>query len=175
MVAKHVGISTRLGPMKAHSRRDQFGFVQIRDAVYTFLQALGFYLFHLLRLGVVLLQAHEPRFPLRQFSVGQRDVLDDGIALIFVLELRGVPIRFRRIYELAERRVEDRTLGDDLRQCRRVPFDRERISNGIAEAGAGYQHRHVAVAEFPVGSKGALDVGIGDRRSCVMRESSGSA
>jgi hypothetical protein len=45
-------------------------------------------LFHLLRLGFVLLQAHEASFPLRQFGVGQRDVLDDGIALVFVLRTR---------------------------------------------------------------------------------------
>ena len=53
-------------------------------------------MFHLLRLGLVLLQAHESRLPLRQFGVGQGDILDDGIALIFVLKLGSMPLRFRR-------------------------------------------------------------------------------
>ena len=72
-------------------------------------------MFHLLRLGFVLLQANEPRLPLRQFRIGQGDVLDDGIALVFVLKLGSMPFRLRRIQKLLLRGVEDRALRDDIR------------------------------------------------------------
>jgi hypothetical protein len=41
--------------------------------------------------------------------------LNDSIALVFVLNLGSVPLRFRRIHELPLRSVEDRTLHDTIR------------------------------------------------------------
>ncbi len=94
----------------------ELGFVQVHGAVHAFLQSFRHRLFHLLRLGLVLLQAHEPRLPLRQFSVGQRNVLDDGVALVLVLKLRSAPLNFRSVQELALRRIEYRALRDDIHQ-----------------------------------------------------------
>jgi len=127
-------------------------------------------LFHLLCLGLVLLQTHESRFPLRQFGVSQGDVLNDSIALIFFVKLGGMPVNFRGTQELALRRVEDRTLRDDICQRRSRPFDAERVSIGPANARTNEQLGHEVVADFAVGGEGALHLGSGNRRSRTVRE-----
>src|SRR5260370_21107217 len=114
MAPKDVGVAACLGTMKAYACWGQLCFVQVHGAVHAFVQALSHRLFHFLRLVLVLLQALKSRLPLCQFSVGQRDVLDDGIALVFVLKLGSMPFDFRCMQELALRRIENRTLWDGI-------------------------------------------------------------
>jgi hypothetical protein len=78
--------------VKSHPRCDELCFVQIHRAVHAFLQAFGHRLLHLLRLGCVLLQTSESCLPLRQFGIGQRDILDYGIPLVFILQLGSMPL-----------------------------------------------------------------------------------
>jgi hypothetical protein len=122
-------------------------------------------LFHLLCLGFILLQAHESRLPLGQFRIGQGDILDDRIALIFILNLGSVPFGFRSIRELPLRKVKDRTLDDRIRKSRRRSVDAEGESIGFAEPGTNHELRHVGVVDFPVGSKGPLHIGVRNRRT----------
>ena len=134
MPPKYIGGASRLGPMKAHAGSDQFCLVQVHRAVHAFLQAFDHGLFHLLRLGVVLLQTRESRFPLRQLRIGQGDVLYDRIPLVFVLKLGCMPVKLCRTQELPLRRIEDGTLRDDICQRRRRPFDAEGIPIGPPQA-----------------------------------------
>ena len=66
------------------------------SAVHAFLHAISDRFFDLLRLRCVLLQADEPRLPLRQFGIADRHVLNDRFMLIFRLELRSVNVGFGR-------------------------------------------------------------------------------
>src|SRR6202795_3061300 len=106
-----------------------------------------------------MLQGLKSRLPLCQFSIGQRDVLDDGIALVFVLNLGSMPFNFCRMQELPLRRIENRTLCDGVCQCRCGSFDAEGVSIGPAETRTDEYRRQVVVANFAVGGKGSLDVG----------------
>ncbi len=134
------------------------------------LQALGDGLFHLICLRLILLQAYEPCLPLHQFRIGQDDILDDGIALVFVLKFGCMPFRFRRAEELLLRGVENRTLRDGIRQCRCASFDAQRVIIGITEPGADIDLRDVGAVEFAVRGESTLHIGIGDCRGGAMRE-----
>ena len=76
------------------------------------------------------------------------------IALVFVLQLGGVPISFRRTQELLLRRIEDRTLRDGIRQRRRRPSDARGYPMGPAESRTEHELRDIVVAEFAVGGEG---------------------
>ena len=90
--------------------------------------------------------------------------------MVLVLKLRSLPVNFRRTQKLALRGIEDRALRDYIQQRRRRPLDRQRISISPAQTRTGDQLRDEVVAQFPVGGKGALHVGIGNRRPCTMRQ-----
>ena len=64
MAAKNVGRPARFGLVKPYTRRAKLGLVQVHRAVHALLQARGYRLFQFSRLGFVVLQARQPRFPL---------------------------------------------------------------------------------------------------------------
>src|ERR1035438_16929 len=66
--------------------------------------------------------------------------------------------------------VEQRALRDDIHEGRRRAFDAERVSIGPAESRTDDQLRYEVIAEFPVGGKAALYVGIRNRRTRAVRE-----
>ena len=102
MLAQHVGGALGLGNAQADAgcRKARAGAVEF--AVDAFFDALGDGGLHFVGVGLGFLKAGQALFPFGEFGIAQGGVLDDLVALVFVLEGGDGGVGFGGAHEVAQ-------------------------------------------------------------------------